>query len=152
MTEKTLKLGKAKGNYISLTIKERTGKHWETFEQVKGYAISISGAVRVPYTECWGQCQDSIKELFEEGIFKNDKEKVYRIIELWNEWHLNDLNAGTKKQTEYLKKIGVEEYKEAVEKLKEVGLYEDNGYRYGSAWLFNPASDEIVKELEELFS
>lgn len=150
--EKRISLGTGTRNCIELVIKERTGKHWEALTETKGFAISISGNVRIPYFECAGQCLNEIEELYKDGTLKKNKEKVLRIIELWREWHLNDLHAGTKKQTEYLNTVEYDGYSEACEKLKEAGLYEDNGYRYGHGWLFNPAPIEVVQELVELFN
>jgi hypothetical protein len=46
---------------------------------------------------CDGQCCDDFIE-----FFPNNK-PLKRLIEIWNEWHLNDLNAGTRKQKEALK-------------------------------------------------
>ncbi|MGL5713295.1 MAG: hypothetical protein ACRCX7_12635 [Cetobacterium sp.] len=140
-----------KSTFIELTLKETNGKHWETFENVKGIAISICGSVKIGEIESCGQCQDSIEALYKDGSLHKHADRVGRIVEIWNEWHLNDLKAGTKKQTEYLNKVGVVGYDEAVKALKDVGLYEDSGYRYGSDWLFNPAPNDIAEELIRLF-
>ena len=80
-----------------------------------------------------GQNIDEIAE-----HFKGNKD-VQEIHSLWKQYHLNDMHAGTQKQEEALmKKFGnrnASDYDKHVEYLKSQGLYEDNGYRYGSGWL-----------------
>ena len=48
------------------------------------------------------------------------------------------MNAGTPLQSSYLKTLGkYQGFEWACEELEKVGLYNDNGYKYGSKWLFN---------------
>lgn len=76
------------------------------------------------------------------------------IYRLWNEHHLNDMNAGTRKQDNILRLEGLEnaQYSHKVEALRANGLLVDNGYRYGTGWIYReiPADDlAIIKSIIE---
>ena len=99
--------------------------------------------------EAGGQCYDCIRALFPHN------KKVQRIIEIWQEWHLNDMHAGTPEQEAYLKGkglLGASKYEEACQALKEAGLYEVkyNGkpYKYGHDWLKREIPQEIIEEIK----
>ena len=101
-----------------------------------------------------GQCLDSIAKDYP------DNKDVQTIVRLWNKHHLNDMNAGTPRQTKYLKRLG--EYKSydwACEELEKADLLHDKefnypnekkGYRYGSAWLYREIPSKDVKQIKEL--
>ena len=94
-----------------------------------------------------GQCLDKIKELHP------DNKLINEVHELWRKYHLNDLKAGTLKQEEYLISLGEYiNYDWACEELKKVGLYEDDGYRYGSAWLYREIPIEDLKRIKEIIN
>jgi hypothetical protein len=91
---------------------------------------------------------NSYKELF---VTESD---LNTIIDIWNKWHLNDMNAGTEKQQAFInewKKLNKYEYSEVCEALKEVNLYIDNGYKYGSQWLVKPLPEEVITEITNIF-
>lgn len=97
-----------------------------------------------------GQNLDTIARLF-----PNDP-KVQRILEVWREWHLNCMHAGTPAQEQAIKE-GRESgeittypdwYGSACRYLESRGLLEDNGYRYGSAWLSRELPQGIIAEVE----
>lgn len=101
---------------------------------------------------CGGQCLDELLSYFK------DNELFMTIYRLWKLYHLNDLHAGTREQEEALRKhfinIPAKDYKEHVEYLKSINLYEVpyNGemYKYGTGWISYdiPKEDvEIIKEL-----
>ena len=92
---------------------------------------------------CGGQCCEDFIE-----FFPNNK-PLKRLIEIWNEWHLNDLNAGTRKQKEALKNFKGDYIKQC-EFLESKNLLIDNAYIYGTAWLLNPLPIEIKNEIIEL--
>ena len=76
--------------------------NWDTLEkEVNPIELSICGevwnAVKSDCLMC-GQCIDEIAELL-------PTKKVKRIREIWEEYHLNYLQAGTRKQNEILKKM-----------------------------------------------
>ena len=73
-----------------------------------------------------------------------DSSTVKSFLDIWDRWHLNNLNAGSKVQEEWLRNnpIPYEEYaypesyyKVASAKLAEANLNPDpEGYKYGHAW------------------
>lgn len=99
-----------------------------------------------------GQNLDEIGSLFP------DNELVQRIVSIWRKWHLNDMNAGSPRQTEFLEKLNLpnyDHYNVAKEKLKEAGLdpdesfvYEGKPYSYGSAWLKVELPQSVIEEIE----
>lgn len=97
--------------------------------------------------DAWGgQCHREIAALWA------DMPLVVRMTEVWARWHLNDMRAGTPKQeaaiTEHYgrPRVGYE-FGQACQHLRRLGLYEDDGYKYGSAWLYEPLPQEIVDEV-----
>ena len=68
----------------------------------------------------------------------HDSSDLREILKIWNQWHLNDLKAGTRRQAEILSTRLADKdysYDKAVSILKDNDLYVDRGYVYGSAWL-----------------
>lgn len=131
----------------------------ELKETDKGWCFTASGLYNYQYNRSWrdwdyeggGQCLDTIGKKYPKN------KEVQLIVELWKKYHLNDMNAGTPRQTEHLKSLG--EYKDydwACEELKKVDLYCDkefspkNPYKYGSSWLYReiPQNDlELIKQI-----
>jgi len=116
-------------------------------QKEKGTCLSICGNIWNPRETdiyCGGQCYDTLKELFPHN------QKMKRIIEVWERYHLNDMKAGTPAQEklveEYTKDNGFD-YTAVCEYLKQNDLYIDNGYRYGSSWLFEEIPAEIIAEI-----
>ena len=121
-------------------------------QNTKGWCFSASGLHDYQYNRScrdWdyqggGQCLDSI-------LHDHSRNKeLQEIVRLWKLYHLNDLNAGTPRQTEYLESLGKYiDYDWACDELTKAGLYADaefspnNPYKYGSAWLYReiPAND-----------
>lgn len=100
-----------------------------------------------------GQVLEELKELFPED------ELVSRIVSVWQKWHLNDLTAGSPRQTEFLAQFPNQSnnnyYEWAKDKLKDAGLepdedfiYNEKAYSYGSAWLHTELPSAIVCEIE----
>ncbi len=84
-----------------------------------------------------GQIRDFVISTYAEGW---DKAKAEQFRTIWNQWHLNDMQAGTPAQTTELAKhqfpgYPKSHYEWAKEVLTAAGLQPDNGYSYGSAWL-----------------
>lgn len=104
-----------------------------------------------------GQCVDTVAE-----FFPNDA-KAQRMLAVWREWHLNDMQAGSPAQTAYLKSIGEwrygdggykSHYEWACDRLLHAGLQPDasylhNGkpYYYGSAWLKLELPADVIAEI-----
>lgn len=95
-----------------------------------------------------GQCLDHMYK-----FLKNDKtfRELYR---LWKRWHLNDMCPGTIKQEEALEKSGnkSKSYSEQCDYLKSVNLYSDDGYEYGSKWLYRKIDEDDLKSIYDLLS
>lgn len=133
-----------------------------------GKRFSASGSIG---QEVFGQCLEEIAKMPE--AIKNDK--AQRIIEVWREYHLNDMNAGTPAQMDELKRrqhqenlTRMPEYDIQCQWLRDADIYEvpysndmeaigglpedvlngKRGYRYGERWLFRQVPENIVKEIE----
>lgn len=97
---------------------------------------------------CGGQCLDEIKGLLP------DNETFNKIYRLWKLYHLNDMHSGTPSQEKAIREwesCGNDyDYNKACEYLKSINLYEDNGYRYGSGWLYEPIPEDDLNLIKEL--
>lgn len=80
-----------------------------------------------------GQCDDSI-------VPANNAQK--KLLELWDKYHLNDLNAGTVKQEKKLKELGVSGYDMAKQHL--------NCYTHDNKSLTAIQTNEITAERQDL--
>jgi hypothetical protein len=89
-----------------------------------------------------GQCLDSIKPATPEQK---------KLIDTWEQWHLNGMSAGTDKQNEIAKGLS---YDDAVKKLEESGLLYDTHpetgepYRYGSGWIKKELPENFIDDLD----
>ena len=131
--------------------------------------LSICGEIwNTRHTDivCGGQCLDEINEYRDQLKNPELSDELYN---LWRAWHLNDMNAGTPEQTKVVNEWCADhqyDYTEIVEHLKELGLYEvpytgkavggkeynNELYRYGSAWLIRELPDEVVKRVTEILA
>lgn len=100
-----------------------------------------------------GQCLDDLKP-----FFKHNKKFNY-IHTIWNEYHLNDMKAGSPLQEAFIKNLNlpIYNYSDICKELENAGLlvddsfiYNDKPYRYGSAWLFSPIPNEIKNYIQTL--
>lgn len=136
--ERTIKIGTFavnginRGVYVTLRLKDNEdGKP----------IFSCSGEVK----RCaWGQCYETI----DKAAHDNPRWKV--IYKLWRKYHLNDLHAGTEAQEKALEQCPSTDYEERCEYLKSVNLYEDNGYKYGSAWLYRAIPEKDLKAIRHI--
>lgn len=127
---------------IEMTLKEENGKS----------VLSICGSIwNSKHTDiiAGGQCLDTMyKYLKHDKLFK----EIYR---LWKLYHLNGLHAGTIKQEQALddaEKAGVRllDYNDSCKYLESIGLLEDDGYKYGTKWLYRAIPEDdltIIKNL-----
>lgn len=137
---------------VSIELKEKECINFETMEKETMFIFSGCGEIwnsKNTDIECGGQCLDTIKEFFPNNVTFN------KIFEIWNEYHLNDLHAGNKEQTEavenWKKETGLKyDYTLACNYLKSVELYEINGYKYGHGWLCKPIPENVVDTIKEL--
>lgn len=110
-----------------------------------------------------GQMLDEIKHVPEnDALFQEIKK-------LWKQYHLNDMNAGTKAQEAMLEKAGIKgraySYDRAVEYLKRKGLYEvrltpteakynpryaGKPYKYGHGWIYYPIPAKDMAKIKKI--
>lgn len=103
-------------------------------EQQEAVELSICGNIWNPRKTdiyCGGQCLDTIAEYFKDKKFK-------RILQIWNEYHLNTMQAGCVHQIQG-------DYNK-VEISSQVCPH--TGYKYGSAWLYKTIPDAIIEEIK----
>jgi hypothetical protein len=163
--EKKLVLGRDRAGYmvtLELRINKKICRNYETLQNEEMDILSISGYGQYrPHQDhsYGGQIQSDVKSNIHSFNRKSTKD-IRRILNIWNEYHLNDLQAGTKKQMECLKdnkeiierKGGLNHhYEVCCEVLKTAGLFEDNGIKYGHVWLAKPIPPEVITEITELF-
>lgn len=99
---------------------------------------------------CGGQCIEELKELF------NGNTTVDIIYQMWKKHHLNNMHPGTEKQEEALTNGGytawANNYTECCDYLKSIGLYEDNGYKFGCGWLKREIPEKDLEIIRGLLS
>lgn len=122
--------------------------------------LSISG-VEGPSKN--GQCHGSWGQLVMHYRTKDEIDSIARcwsykdtkkFFELWDRWHLNHMRAGTSKQEKYLWEHAGERdgYTEQLKLLIDVGLNpdSDNGYVYGSQWLYEEVPEDVLQFFKNL--
>lgn len=108
---------------------------------------------------CGGQCLD---EMAKYKSLSND-ETFKKLYYLWKNYHLNDIHSGTVKQEKAVKDLyntnknkqshSYMEYEQICDYLKSLNLYIDDGYVYGSSWLYYAIPEDdlnMIKSLLEL--
>lgn len=107
-----------------------------------------------PFCEQAGQCIDSMLQRFPD-LAQN--ERFMTLFNLWDRWHLNDMQPGTPEQMQFLRDHNegkVPSYTLACDQLKEAGLYEVNldgePYLYGHKWLYEPLPDDVIALVETI--
>ncbi len=111
--------------------------------------LSIVGEID---NHTYGQCDDSIRELVEQhGSGHRDKGEILKLLDIWDRWHLNTMRAGTSRQQEIIRpwlkqtrESGYKDYTEQCDYLFSHGLLIDDGYKYGTAWLYEPLPDDVI--------
>ena len=94
-----------------------------------------------------GQCLDDLKKYIHNETYNT-------IYMMWKKHHLNDMHAGTEAQEKALEEAGytswANNYYECCDYLKSIGLYEDNGYKFGTGWLKREIPQEDLQIIEGL--
>lgn len=94
MQKKTIHLGKtARGGDVEIDVELR--------DTPQGLTLSIVGNVWLPGRrdiESGGQLQENIRDAIAPGRRFVSREKLDRIIAIWQRWHLNDMRAGCEHQ------------------------------------------------------
>lgn len=159
-----------RGGEETFTLDRKTGKKTYTGEKTPIYTeLSIRGSIwNRLHTDCLcgGQCLDTIAEYRDQ---LSEPELFDELYKLWKNYHLNDMHAGTPEQEQAIAEWEAEgnryEYKAVCEMLKGKGLYEVNytglsigrrydnePYRYGSAWLVQPLPGDVLLRVEHLLN
>ena len=131
---------------VVVELRKNEFTDWETMQEVAGYELSICGT-GMGYG---GQCLDTFKNKAEQYMIDELRRELFnRVFAIWDEYHLNTLNAGTKKQFECLEQCDALtlDYEGRCNVLKEQGLYDDNGYLYGHGWLGKQIPTEVLDEI-----
>jgi hypothetical protein len=162
--KKTIEFGKIeyfnpkkKANLVTVEIelkevKDSVVRCYDTLQEVKeGLVFSASASV-------WNSTKSDIYMggQYLDTLIKYlpTNKKFRRIFEIWKMYHLNDLKAGTKLQTEALNQWRQENnikgwaYDQECEYLKSIGLYNDRGYMYGTGWLFQTIPSDVIEEIK----
>jgi len=80
-------------------------------------------------------------------------EKLTTLNEIWDLYHLNDMNAGTPAQTALVRQYTQThrfDYDEVCIFLAENDMFNDNGYKYGNGWLRIEVPADVIEWLGQL--
>ena len=148
---KRISFGKVDFNGTGRRINEVTIDVCLTIKENGDKVFTASGMVwNARHTDCicGGQCLDEISK-----TSKGHNPLFKRIYRLWKLYHLNDMHPGTEAQEKLLeetKEIHNYDYDKEKEILQEHNLLVDNGYQYGTAWLYRAIPEEDLKEIYEV--
>ena len=84
-------------------------------------------------------------------------ESIRELFDIWDRWHLNDMQAGTPEQMAYLNTLEfpgypVSHYVWAQDELTKAGLEPcpKTGHRYGSAWFSESVPQGVLERLQAI--
>jgi len=80
--------------------------------------------------------------------------RALRTADLWDRWHLNGMRAACIHQADAARDIqaAMPEYRQDRERWEKLSALPcPEGYRYGSAWLYEPVPAAVLDELRYLF-
>lgn len=147
---KVLHLGSVTDGRVFVEVEYRDGR------------LSMSGVIGPKVngnaTGPCGQIRESISGELDLMSFAPgwDRERVAALLEVWDGWHLNDMQAGTPVQTAWVRAHAdefpgypVAHYEWACDGLAAAGLHPDpeTGYRYGSAWLSVEVPASVLEQV-----
>lgn len=158
-----------RGGEETFIIDRQTGKKTVTGRTPSYVELSICGAIwnasRTDWV-CGGQCLDTIARYKSQ---LSDPDTFTALYDLWKNYHLNGLHAGTPEQEKAVKEWEQEghryDYTAACEMLKEKGLYEVNftgltvgrrfenePYKYGHGWVIQELPGDVLLKVEHMLS
>lgn len=140
-------IGDSKGASLYVTVKYNAGR------------LSITGVEGpLPSGNCRGACGQIDMHPWKFKAYADgwSLSSVRKLRDIWAEWHLNDMQAGTESQRKAIadatdggwKPDPMDGYKSTCDMLRERGLYVDNGYTYGSAWLRKDVPADVLAWLQ----
>jgi len=157
--EKTYKIGNIGKQTVYVTIEinkvNRNTRDWNLNKINEYYTLSLTGEVkRGRRWEEGGQIDSTIREALERAEFVPSEDLLYSdivdLLDIWEQWHLNDLTPGTQRQMLALRQAGIKgDYEKELEYLRSVGLEYDRGYHFGYSWLVRPIPEALIKRLQK---
>lgn len=143
--KKTLYVGKLDGKGVSITLEmEKKNQKKKTIEHTEVdsyYALSMTGDIR---NGGGAQINDILRKGLDE--YAIPKENFHRIIEIWDNYHMNDFQPGCEHQISIPTNIA--NWSELAAKQTKLC---PNGYKYGSGWLLKELPNGLVEEVLALF-
>lgn len=131
-------------------LKPSRTKDWSTLEEVTKPYWTFSASA---YTkDAGGQILEELYQVL--ATKKKMTEEFLKVFNWWKEYHLNDLKAGTERQTVILEmkekeRDGADWYNWARIVLLESDMVIDRGYDFGHAWLLKKIPDSVVEEMKK---
>jgi hypothetical protein len=113
-------------------VRETTDHRYVATYKRLGISAGVWNRQRTDFV-CCGQIRDALDNmvLYAPGW---DAQKVQRLGEIWDAWHLNELNAG------------------CVHQVDNRDVCPETGYMYGHAWLLRELPADIEDEVEAMFA
>ena len=165
--KKTIDLGK-----YAYTSNKKVNKITIDMQLTESNIMSITGTVwnaKETDAETCGQCQDTINEVIASQGSESTKALWNVIYYLWNNYHLNNLHAGTPEQEKLLKQNPNRSYDNDVEFLKQHDMltvpaeqadpyrkkdskFIGEPYTYGYEWLTWPLPKEVVDIIKAILA
>ena len=135
----------------------------ELRKEEKGQVLSICGNVwnlRLTDILAGGQINNELRRWLNKDklILSISKDKLSRILDIWDRWHLNNLNTGCEHQKKLMNEIRKEKGEDffyasnydSILKIPAFNKCPECGYKYGSAWMFEPLPNEVIEFVEGL--
>jgi hypothetical protein len=129
---------------IKLVTGDNHTRNYDTLETVTDpyYTVSFTGEVG----------KDEYGQINLYHTPSEMSENLKEIFSIWDNYHLNDLQDGTKTQQAYLKQFrSTLGYDKSCQLLQNAGIYEDRGYRFGSGWLLKVLTVQEINYIKSLF-
>ena len=154
---------------VEIELREKGGE--KTFQYVNGVPI-YTGGTTPKYVELsicgnvWNNCHTDIVsggQCLEEMLkVLRGNPKFVKVYNVWKNWHLNGMKAGTPEQeakvNEWLAEGHKYDYTAVCDMLKECGLYEveytgkacgrvydHEPYQYGHGWIVKELPDDVIQ-------
>lgn len=132
-------------------------RNYENLKRIKScLELRMHGHIKEKgeYIAC-GQCYDELPKYYK-YFSKDQKELMKTICKIWKEYHLNTMQAGTKRQQNTLIKNHLNAwanyYNECCNFLEQKKLLIDRGYKFGSGWLCKKLPIKIINFIKGLES
>jgi hypothetical protein len=124
---------------VEIRIEEKTGEFTTTSHELVSSLTRVSisghgyykGQKRNGDWSFGGQCVDELEKIrTTESLTMRE---IVRLIDIWNEWHLNDMQPGCEHQPAEFDAV-----------------CPHSGYKYGTRWLVKVVPDDVLAELRNI--